>query len=101
MNVISHMVIGKNSPEGEAGSLQGARRGTRSWVSRITPWAEGSAKLLSHWGCPKQLFLEWLQEQPSPQGKPGFLPGREGEVTLREEDSLPEHGFGSGDHEDQ
>ena len=23
--------------EGEAGSMQGARRGTRSWVSRITP----------------------------------------------------------------
>ena len=27
--------------EGEAGSMQGARRGTRSRVSRITPWAEG------------------------------------------------------------
>ena len=27
--------------EGEAGSMQGARCGTRSWVSRITPWAEG------------------------------------------------------------
>ena len=26
--------------------------GTRSWDSRITPWAEGSAKLLSHQGCP-------------------------------------------------
>ena len=34
--------------EGEAGSMQGARRGTRSQVSRITPWAEGGAKLLSH-----------------------------------------------------
>ena len=34
--------------EGEAGSMQGARRGTRSWVSRITPWAKGGAKLLSH-----------------------------------------------------
>ena len=32
--------------------MQGARHGTRSWVSRITPWAEGSAKLLSHPGCP-------------------------------------------------
>ena len=29
--------------EGEASSIQGARRGTRSWVSRIWPWAEGSA----------------------------------------------------------
>ena len=27
--------------EGEAGSVQGARRGTRSRVSRIRPWAEG------------------------------------------------------------
>ena len=27
--------------EGEAGSMQGACRGTRSQVSRITPWVEG------------------------------------------------------------
>ena len=27
--------------EGEAGSMQGAQRGTRSRVSRVTPWAEG------------------------------------------------------------
>ena len=40
---------------GEAGSMQGARRGTRSQVSRITPWAEGGAKLLSHPGCPRSL----------------------------------------------
>ena len=32
--------------------MQGARRGTRSRVSRITPWAEGGAKVLSHPGCP-------------------------------------------------
>ena len=38
--------------EGEAGSMQGARRGTRSRVSRITPWAEGGAKPLSQLGCP-------------------------------------------------
>ena len=38
--------------EGEAGSMKGAQRGTRSWVPRITPWAEGSVKLLSHPGCP-------------------------------------------------
>ena len=31
--------------------MLGARRGARSRVSRITPWAEGSAKLLSHLGC--------------------------------------------------
>ena len=38
--------------EGEAGSMQGAWRGTRSRVSRIRPWAEGGAKPLSHPGCP-------------------------------------------------
>ena len=27
--------------EGEAGSMQGAQCGTRSWDSRIMPWAEG------------------------------------------------------------
>ena len=43
--------------EGEAGSMQGARRGTRSRVSRITTWAEGVAKLLSHLGCP---MLSWF-----------------------------------------
>ena len=39
--------------EGEAGSMQEAQRGTRSWVSRFTPWAAGGAKPLRHWGCPK------------------------------------------------
>ena len=39
--------------EGEAGSTQGARCGTQSRVSRITPWAEGGAKPLSHLGCPE------------------------------------------------
>ena len=37
--------------EEEAGSMQRTRCGTPSWVSRITPWAEGGAKLLSHPGC--------------------------------------------------
>ena len=32
--------------------MQGAQRGTQSWVSRIRPWAEGSAKPLSHPGAP-------------------------------------------------
>ena len=39
--------------EGEAGSMQGARRGTQSWGSRIRPWAEGGAKPLSYLGCPE------------------------------------------------
>ena len=30
--------------------MLGARCGTQSWVSRITPWAEGGAKPLSHLG---------------------------------------------------
>ena len=37
--------------------MQGARRGTRSRVSRITPWAAGGSKPLSHPGLPiSQLF---------------------------------------------
>ena len=52
--------------EGEAGSTQGARHETRSRVSRITPWAEGGAKSLSHPGCP-HLYVDdslviWLSE---------------------------------------
>ena len=48
--------------EGEAGSMQGAQRGTRSWVSKITPWAGGRAKPLSHPGYPDIdfLFNYWL-----------------------------------------
>ena len=43
--------------KGEAGSMQGARRGTRSWVSRIRPWAEDGAKSPSHLGCPKMIVF--------------------------------------------
>ena len=43
--------------EGEAGSMQGARCGALSQVSRITPWAEGGAKSLSHPGCPTYKIL--------------------------------------------
>ena len=43
--------------EGEAGSTQGAQRGTQSQVSRIRPWAEGGAKPTSHRGCPKLGFF--------------------------------------------
>ena len=41
--------------KGEAGSMQEARsqaNGTRSPDPRITPWAEGCAKPLSHSGIP-------------------------------------------------
>ena len=43
--------------EGEAGSMQGAQRGTWSRVSRITPQAEGGAKLLGHRGYPKPVLF--------------------------------------------
>ena len=43
--------------EGEAGSMQGARCGTRSRVSRIRLWAEGGAKLLSHPAAPNCSLL--------------------------------------------
>ena len=36
--------------------MQGARCGTPSWVSRITPQAAGCAKPLGHWGCPTQVI---------------------------------------------
>ena len=37
--------------------MQGAQRWTRSQVSRITPWAEGAVKPLSHPGCPNKSIL--------------------------------------------
>ena len=46
--------------EEEASSMQGDLRGTRSRVSRITPWVEGSAKPLSHPGCPKNVFIFFI-----------------------------------------
>ena len=54
--------------EGEAGSMQGARHGTRSWVPRIRPWAEGSAKPLSHPGIPKILKLNHPSTTNHPTG---------------------------------
>ena len=41
--------------EGEAGSMQGARRGTRSRHPGVTPWAEGGAQPLSYQGVPPPL----------------------------------------------
>ena len=45
--------------EGEAGSTQGTRCGTRFRVSRITPQAAGGAKPLHHQGCPV-LHCGWI-----------------------------------------
>ena len=49
---------GRDTGRGEASSMQGARLGTRSRVSRITPWAAGGTKPLSHQGCPLSKFLK-------------------------------------------
>ena len=38
--------------EGEVGSMQEARHGTRFQVSRITPQAAGDANPLHQWGYP-------------------------------------------------
>ena len=45
--------------------MQGARHGTGSWVSKITPWTEGGAKLLSHPGCPPS---ESFDSRVGPEG---------------------------------
>ena len=47
--------MAETQAEEEAGSMQGARRGTRSRVPRITPQASGGAQPLRHRGCPKVL----------------------------------------------
>ena len=48
---------GRDTGRGRSCLHAGSLIGTRSWVSRITPWAEGGAKPLSHPGCPiKQNF---------------------------------------------
>ena len=44
--------------EGEAGSMQRARHGTRSRVSRITPWAAGGAKLLRTTGAAQEMVFK-------------------------------------------
>ena len=42
--------------------MQGARRGTRSWVSRITPWAEGGSQTAGSQGLPISLvFLKRVE----------------------------------------
>ena len=48
----------KTQAEGEAGSLQGLQRGTRSWDPGIMTRAKGrsDAQLLSHLGVPLKLF---------------------------------------------
>ena len=47
---------GRDTGRGRSRIQQGAWCGTLSWVSRITPWAAGSAKPLRHRGCPKCFY---------------------------------------------
>ena len=51
--------------EGEAGSMQEARHGTPSRVSRIMPWTEVCAKPLSYPGCPHKYYLYNPTKSPS------------------------------------
>ena len=44
--------------EGEAGSMQGAQHGSRSQVSRITPWVESRNQTAEPPGRPKISPLE-------------------------------------------
>ena len=46
----------RNTAEEQAGPMQGARRWTQSWDSKIMPWAEGrhsTAEPLRHPNCPQ------------------------------------------------
>ena len=51
--------------EGEAGSMQGAGCGTRSWDSRITPWAEGRCSTAKPPRVPPQSLILIQTEQTS------------------------------------
>ena len=48
---------GRDTDRGRSRLHAGSLTGTPSQVSRITPWAEGGAKPLSHRGCPLQGIL--------------------------------------------
>ena len=54
--------------EGEAGSTQGARRGTGSWIPGSRPEPEADAQPLSHPGVPVSILLN-----RKAKGAPGWL----------------------------
>ena len=54
----------KTQAEGEAGSMQGARYGTRSWYSRITPWAEDRCSTAEPPGHPIWGFFRHAAPRP-------------------------------------
>ena len=43
---------GRDTGRGRSRLHAGSLHGTRSWITRIRPWAQGGAKPLSCWGCP-------------------------------------------------
>ena len=51
-----HTERGRDTGRGRSRLHAGSPMGTRSWVSRVTPWAKSSTKPLSHPGCPVYFF---------------------------------------------
>ena len=51
-----HRERGRDQAEGEAGSMQGARRGTRSQDPGVTPWAKGGHSTAKSLGAPGLRF---------------------------------------------
>ena len=72
--------------------MPGARRGTRSQVSRITPRAEGGTKLLGHRGCPTlRFFLKilFIYSFGIPGWRSGSAPALAQGVILETQDRIP------------
>ena len=85
--------------------MQGARRGTRSQVSRIRPGPEGGAKPLSHPGCPGSSSLDRCTG-PAPRGvrelivsfqdRTGRKRGKEKEQGMEQKNTTGRNGSGVG-----
>ena len=56
--------MAETKAKGEASSMRGPWRGTQSWDSRITTWAEDSAKPLSHPGYPCPCIFNEAGQDP-------------------------------------
>ena len=70
--------------EGEAGSMQGTRCGTKSQDSRITPWAEGRYSTTEPFGIPGRVSFDggWKRNKERNQAW-GFLQIRDHEARGR------------------
>ena len=51
---------GRDTVEGETGSLQGARCGTQSWILVSRPAPKADTQPLSHPGIPRPIYLNSL-----------------------------------------